>query len=87
MDFILAFVVCVVVGIGAGALVRVRGRKTTFSHIYKHVVILVTLLLFAFFLFARLGLNPWSATIIPVVSVILIFIIVRNAVSKILETH
>ncbi|HUX07829.1 MAG TPA: hypothetical protein VMX35_11010 [Acidobacteriota bacterium] len=87
MDFAVAVAICVLVGLAAGALVRIRGKHSSFGLIYLHVALLIAILLFAFYLFARLGLNPWSLAVIPLVSLILIYLIVRKAVAKVLQVR
>jgi hypothetical protein len=87
MDFVLALVICGLVGLAAGAIVRFRGRNSSFGLIHLHVTLLVTILLLAFFLFARLGLNIWSVTIIPILTLILAYMIVRGAVGKVLQVR
>ncbi len=87
MDFLIAVAICALVGLAAGALVRIRGKNSSFGLIHFHVTLLLAILLFAFYLFASLGLNPWSLTIIPLVSLILIFLIVRKAVARVLQVR
>jgi hypothetical protein len=85
MDYVAVFIISGLVGLAAGALVRFRGRNSSFGLIHMHVTLLISILLIAFFLFARLGLNVWSMAIIPLVSLLLIYLIVRSAVGKVLQ--
>ena len=80
-------IVSALVALGIGAIVRRRGRNSSFAQIHFHVTLIVFILLISFYMFAKLGLNIWSISIIPVVSLILVFLIIRNAVAKVLQTH
>ena len=87
MEYIIAFVISLLVGLGIGALVKIRLKHTSVSGIHKHISAVLTILLFSFALFALIGPNIWSAILIPTISLVLVFFLVRKAVWKLLEFH
>ena len=87
IEYPIALIVCALVALGVGAIVRRRGRNSSFGQIHFHVTLVIFILLISFYTFAILGLNIWSISIIPVVSLVLVFLIIRNAVAKVLDTH
>ena len=87
MDFLIAIVAAVLIGIAVVALLLWRFNSPTLNLIRRHIAALITIMLFTFYLFARTGLNIWSVTIIPIVNLLLAFLLIRSAINKLLELH
>ncbi len=87
MDYLVALIISLLIGLAAGTLVRVRFRNTTFASVHRNITATIFILLFAFFLFTRFGMSLWAVILIPLISLLIIFLLIRNAISKLLELH
>jgi len=87
MDLLIALIVAVLIGIAAVAVLRWQFINPTLDLIRRHIAALIAIMLFSFYLFANIGLNIWSVTIIPVISLLLAFLIIRSAFKRLLEIH
>ena len=85
MEFLFALAGSILAGFIAAWLMQLRFKGTVFGRVTKHVGFGVFFLGIAFSLYMIFGLNIWSACIIPVISLIVILIIVKNAIGRLLE--
>jgi hypothetical protein len=85
MEYLIALALSILIGLGVGAVIRVRFRNSSFSIIHRQVTVVVAVLLFSFALFAFIGPNIWSTVFIPLVTLVIVFFLVRNAVHSLLE--
>jgi hypothetical protein len=85
MEIVVAIVAAAFAGVVIGGLFHLRMRNTVFAKIRVHVTLASFFLLLAFFLFGLIGLNIWSITILPIVSLLIILLIIKSGISKLLE--
>jgi len=86
IDILIALLVAAGVALLAMGLFHLRFRNTLFSRIRTNVGLCFFLLTFALYLFALLGISVWSASIIPLLSLLGVFLLTRNAIGKLLKT-
>jgi hypothetical protein len=85
MEVLLAIAVALALGFIAGLIVHVRAGNGVFSRIRMHVALIVFVLSLSFFLYWIIGFNFWALTILPVISLIIVLLLVRNSISRLLE--
>jgi len=85
MDFLVALVVSIACGLLIGWMLLLRYKSTSYALVSRHVAVLIAVLLYAFYLFARIGISIWSVTIIPLLTLLITFVLVRSAILRLLE--
>lgn len=84
-NILLMFGIAMGIGLIFGTFVRIRFKQSTFAGIHRYITFIVLVLTFSFELFAFIELNLWSLTLIPFISLLMIYIAIRGAIGKLLK--
>jgi hypothetical protein len=85
MIIFFALIGAVALGFLTSLLVYVLTKQGEFVVIKSHAGILVAVLGMGVFLIYYFGFNAWSASILPVVVLVLGYLVVRRAIARLLE--
>jgi hypothetical protein len=86
IDIILALGISTAVSLLAMGLYHLKYKSGLFTRIRNNVGCVAFVITLGIFLFGIFGFNIWTVIIVPLISLTILYVVIRNAIAKLLET-